>query len=236
MSAPILFPDRYQGDNHGRNDWSMLAKADVCSGAILKASEGVSFQSGARWFKENWQPLREAGGDRYGGTWFRGAFHFLIFHDDPVEQANYFLKTIEDAGGFVSGDLLPIVDVERGGEKSRNHQASAARIVECTSAFTARVKDALGCGVILYGGSGLRDLGIRDRMGCDYLWYPHYRAQIDRTDDIGWSRDQVVLWQYTNGEVNSTSYPQQVPGLGPTDLSVYLGDPAEFPEKLLWSP
>lgn len=242
MSAPILFPDRYHGDNQGRNDWSALAKAGVCSGAILKATEGVSFRSGARWFKENWRPLREAGGERYGGTWFRGAYHFLIFHDDPVRQADYFLKTIEDAGGFARGDLLPIVDVELKDAEAPDHmppskkRALAARVVECTTAFTARLKEVLGCGVILYGGGSLRDLAITARMGCDYLWYPHYTAHMGRIDDIGWSPERVILWQYTDGAKNVTSYPKQLPGLGPTDMSVYVGDPAEFPQELLWSP
>ena len=101
---------------------------------------------------------------------------------------------------------------------------------------TARIKEILGCGVILYGGPDLRTLKISARMGCEYLWYPRYNSRMGSTDDIGWSREQVVLWQYTDGKDNFTRYPTQVPGLGPTDMTVYMGDPADFPKKLLWSP
>ena len=95
--------------------------------------------------------MKDVGGDRYGQTWFRGAYHFLKFNKDGQAQADFYLKTINDAGGFDVGDILPIVDVELGGETNSNQKASAQQIIDCTSAWAERVKKETDQQVMLYG-------------------------------------------------------------------------------------
>jgi hypothetical protein len=88
---------------------------------------------------------------------------------------------------------------------------------------------------MLYGSGAMRALGITSRMGCDLLWAPRYAPELGDTDAIGWSRDRVALWQYTDGHSNQTSYPHSVPGIGPCDLSVFLGGGAAgLRKRLLW--
>lgn len=226
----IIIADRYSGD--GPSDWQALAAAGTCMGAFLKVTEGIEYKTD--WFRENWPALRAAGGARYGQSWFRGAYHYLIFHDDAAQQADYFLQTIDAAGGFDCGDLLPVVDVELGKPTSANHKASAQQIVDCTSAFVKRLKDLLGCPVILYGRGAMQKRQIQHRMECDYLWLPRYNHEMGPTEDFGWPRERVLLWQYTDGEYRHPEYPHQVDGLGPTDLSIYHGDLDHLSKTLLW--
>jgi GH25 family lysozyme M1 (1,4-beta-N-acetylmuramidase) len=222
----LFMPDLYSGDANGAPNWTPGTGDPRYVGAIIKATEGQSFPE-VSWFLRQWPALREAGGDGYGVRWFRGCYHYLVFHDDPRLQADLFLRSLRAAGGLDPRDLPPVVDVERGGQKSPNRRASAQQVIDVTSKWVEIVGAALGRKVMLYGLGAMRDLGIRDRMGCAYLWAPHYwRALEDdrlRLTDIGWSCDALRFWQYTDGQVNLTRYPHEVPGIGPCDTSVFTG-------------
>jgi GH25 family lysozyme M1 (1,4-beta-N-acetylmuramidase) len=219
----ILFPDLYLYDANGHPDWTELSYDPRYFGAILKALEGISYPKGAPWFAAQWPSLRKAGGDRYGKTWFRGAYHYLLMNDDGAKQAEAYLATIEAAGGWGPGDLPPIVDVERGQEGSSNHGASKQQVIDVTTAWAETIRSALGGTVLLYGRGAMRDLGITEHMGCDYLWAPQYNHQLDSTASIGWATELVKLWQYTDGTTTFTRDPNTAPGLGATDTSKYLG-------------
>lgn len=217
---PALTVDLYRADDRGAPDWSGVTADVRYVGAILKATEGTAYPTA--WFVAEWPRLRAAAGARFGATFFRGAYHYLSFGDDGAAQADYFLATVDKAGGWDAADLVPIVDVERGGASSPNQRADAARVIEVTSAYVARVAAVTGQPVMLYGRGAMRDLGIRSRMGAQYLWNPGYTAALPATEAIGWPSDEVVLWQYTDGTHNATRYPTEAPGLGAVDASVYL--------------
>lgn len=218
----IFLPDVYSGHVQ-RPDWVALAGDRRFYGAFLKALEGVSFAPSQDWFIQQWEPLRAGGGDRYGTTWFRGAYHYLIMSDDGAAQAKAFLATVEKAGGWRAGDLPPICDVERGGASSGNHQASKQQVIDVTSAWAATVSQELGCKIMLYGRGAMRDLGITERMGCDFLWAPEYGSSLVSTANLGWPNELVKLWQYTDGTTNLTKYPSSAPGIGAGDVSLFRG-------------
>jgi GH25 family lysozyme M1 (1,4-beta-N-acetylmuramidase) len=222
-SEDILLPDLFSGDANGHPDWTELAQDPRFFGAIIKALEGVSFPSGQAWFSQHWPALKKAGGDRYGKTWFRGCYHYLIMKDDGAQQAQSYLSTVAAAGGWDNGDLLPIVDVERGQEGSSNFGASKQQVIDVTSKWAETVKAALGRKILLYGRGAMRDLGITDHMGADFLWAPQYNHVLNSTSNIGWPTELVKLWQYTDGNVNFTANPTSAPGIGNTDMSLFLG-------------
>ena len=204
-------------------DWAQAMTSVQLGGAFLKATEGVSLDDHG-WFAANWAKQRTSAGDRYGDTWFRGAYHYFIFHDDPVAQAEYFLRTVEQAGGWGAGDLAPVIDVEAGGaNQAAWAQESADRIVSAVETYGQKIVSELGCPVMLYGGSAIRSKNITSAMGCDALWTAEYgpsQLRASLHEEMGWSDAKTVLWQYTDGVDNGTGFPKTIAGLG-GDLSVY---------------
>ncbi len=234
MSEHHLIVDVYSGDLDGSPNWPALVDAPDVVGAILKATEGTTFTSD--WFATNWSAVHDLVPDRYGTSWFRGAYHFLKFDRDGAEQADFYLQTVDAAGGFDVGDILPVVDVELGNDgqpdengrvrpRNSNWEASAEEIVACTTAFADRVRDQTGQQVMLYGNGAMRDKGITDRMGCDWLWVPRYTALLPRSiyERAGWGLEAVAMWQYCgDGTASLDGYPAQFEGFGAVDISVVL--------------
>ena len=245
MAERNLIVDVFSGDLHGKPNWDAVVAAPDFVGAIIKATESTNFTT--TWFREHWQKVKDAGGDRYGTTWFRGAYHFLKFNHDGRDQADFYLKTVGDAGGFDVGDIIPIVDVELGSEgrldgtgktvgRNSNWDASAQQIIDCTSAWADRVKAETGMQVMLYGNGAMRDKAIADRMHCDWLWIPRYTATLPRNiyERAGWDLPSVALWQYCgDGTGFLAGYPTEVPDFGKVDISVVLFDTlADFQNKV----
>ena len=245
MGERNLLIDVYSGDLGGSPNWDGAVEAENVVGAIIKATESTAFNT--TWFATNWPRIKEAGGDRYGQTWFRGAYHFLKFNRDGVEQADFYLDAIDAAGGFDTGDIIPVVDVELGNAGQPNSQgrvrprnsnwdASAQQIIDCTSAWAERVRERSGQEVMLYGNGAMRDKSITARMGCDWLWIPRYTATLPRNiyERAGWSLDRVAMWQYCgDGDAALADYPREIANFGKVDLSVVLFETlADFQNKV----
>jgi GH25 family lysozyme M1 (1,4-beta-N-acetylmuramidase) len=235
-SQRILIVDVYQGDLGGKPAWDVLINAPNFFGAIIKASEGTYYDGGV-WFKKNWPAVKEISNDRYGKTWFRGAYLFLKFNRDGVKQADYYLTTINAAGGWDKGDIIPIVDVELGGDgkqkdgsidpkkRNSNQDASAQQIIDCTSACAERLRSQTGRQIMLYGRGAMRDRGINNKMKCDIVWNPCYTSKIVMNGLQAWNLDDVALWQYCGDGIaalDESKYPRSIPGFGKVDISVYI--------------
>ena len=148
LEPPFLVADQYPLDSGPHPPWTNLVDAPNFVGAILKAWEGLQYNDGG-WFTNNWSAVRDAGGDRYGQSWFRGAYLFLRFASDGAAQADAYLRAVDKAGGWDHGDIIPVVDVELGSEKNSNFKASAEQIVDCTSACADRIRSETGRRVML---------------------------------------------------------------------------------------
>lgn len=224
---PLFMVDVYHGDFYGANSvprWGALANGRALGfiGGILKCSDGIWAHE---WFRKNWPAIKAAAEPRYGHDWFRGAYHFMRFDGiggTPEQQADAYCRNVEKAGGWGAGDLLPIVDVELG--SARNKNVARVDVIEKTTRYVERVKARTGRPVMLYGRGAMRDLGIKTKMGCSKVWNPSYTERMSTNGlDGTWKRDEVLLWQYTDGKVNRTTFPTECPGFGPMDNSVFLG-------------
>lgn len=215
-----LIVDCYQGD--GPKDWVALAAAGPpWHGVILKATQGTYYRDTA-WLAPNWRAVRAAAGARYGVDWFRGAYHYLDARESGTAQADAFLAAIDYAGGWGPGDLWPMVDVERAGQRE---VTSSQQVIECVEAFVARVRRATGRETILYGGSWLAELAITAHMGCRWLAIARYTPTLPTYvyQRIGWDRASLALWQYCgDGVANLAGYPRLAPGCGKIDISALV--------------
>lgn len=152
---------------------------------------------------KNWPLVKNAAADRYGKTWFRGAYLFLNFWQDGVAQADNYLDTAKDAGGWDKGDIIPIIDVELGQDgkdgkhkRNPNQDATPQQIIDCTTACAQKLKSVTGRKVMLYGRGAMRDKSIKNKMGCDVVWNPAYTPTMIMHGLEAWTMDDVVLWQY----------------------------------------
>ncbi|GEM_PF-856764 len=78
-------------------NWQQVRAAGI-SFAMARASYGISDDST---FAANWQGMKTE-------KILRGAYHYFLFSVDPLQQAQFFAKTIK----LEAGDLPPILDVE----------------------------------------------------------------------------------------------------------------------------
>lgn len=228
--APFLFVDLFPFDLGEHPPWSEAFKNPHLTGAILKATDGVAYGY-TEWFEQNFRVLTTLGRSERGCSKFYGGYHFLQFAQPGAAQADYYLRTMMAAGwGLI--DIMPIVDVELGGERHPNRRASAAQVIDCTSAFAARCKAVTGRRVMLYGRGAMRDLNIRSRMGCDMAWNPSYTERMvgNGLTEIGgrpgpWTLDDIALWQAIGDGVGDNSIhhmPMELVGFGKVDLSIAI--------------
>ena len=211
--SPVLGPDVY----HGNLDLVPAARiaADPRFGfVIMKATEGTRYSWAETWLPQNW---RAVGDTRLA----RGAYHYLLFREPGKEQAEFYLESVDGAGGFADGDLHPIFDVEW----KLNEGVGKDVILDCISDFVS-VIHAEGHKVIRYGRSLFRDLSIATDTGAEFGWIPRYNDELGPTDDIGFAEPD--MWQYTNGVFNFTSMPNAAPGMRPGDVNVVLTDLARL--------
>lgn len=78
----------------------MLDTSNYISFVVIKATEGVNLKD--KKFDYNWL---ECGKTKL----YRGAYHYFRPNKSGIEQAKFFLKTVQ----FKSGDIAPVIDVEQ---------------------------------------------------------------------------------------------------------------------------
>ena len=153
--------------------------------AYAKATEGTSYTDLS--FGTNWQAMKAAGVTR-------GAYHFYRASQDPVKQADFFVQTIANKGGFNAGsDLAPMVDVEV------TDGASAATLVSGLKKFIAEAESKLGGNVklVIYTGPSfwINTLG-NPNLSTNPLWIAHYTTAAKPWIPSHWST--YTIWQYTD--------------------------------------
>lgn len=239
---PFLFTDLYPLDLDDPRtpqlddpDWSFALSDIRLRGAILKAWDGVSYgEKYSDWFVRNFKKLVDLYRDERGRTRFAGGYLYAQFSRDPVRQADAYVAALESAGWTAGVDVVPVVDVEGGGERSANRRATRQQVVDCVSKIVERVRERTGTGVMLYGRGLMRDLSIGSRMGCDRVWNPSYTERmvtngltgvLPNGNDAPWALEDIKLWQYGGdgvGDADVHHLPLSLVGLGKVDVSVFV--------------
>lgn len=235
---PFLFVDLYPFDFDDPRTpqledppWAGAFAHPELHGFILKATDGVQYAY-TSWFVKQFATLAKLVGAERGVTKFLGGYHYAQFMVDGTQQGDVYTRVLTEAG-WGARDIVPIIDVEAGGERSANRRASAQQVVDCVSKIAERVRVNTGRRVMLYGRGLMRDLEIHDRMGCDQVWNPSYTAKMVTNGllTIGsgrkgpWDLGDIPLWQYGGdgvGDSSVTGLPLGLSGWGKTDISVFI--------------
>lgn len=167
----------------GNIRWDEVAKGGIRF-AFIKATEGVNGSDVQ--FKANHDGAKAA------GIPF-GAYHFMRFGQDPIAQAEHFLSVTNGLGG----DLLPVVDVEGGGQ---DHVSDPATLAKSLAAFNARVEQSLhGKKILIYTDYGDWNgmMAGTSAFSGHPLWIAEYNHDKSPTLPSGWNHWSV--WQHTSG-------------------------------------
>lgn len=238
---PYLFVDLYplDFDNPATPQledppWERALDHPEVFGVILKATDGVSYSDRyVQWFVRNFKRLVELAGERRGKTLLFGGYHFAQFFADPHGQADFYLKALA-AAGWGTQDIVPIIDVEDGGERAANGRASAQQVIDCISGIAERLRSLTGRRIMLYGRSAMRDRSIASKMGCDLVWNPSYTKTMVLNGLVGklpdgqtapWTLDDITGWQYGGdgvGDNSVTHLELDLTGFGKVDLTVAI--------------
>jgi lysozyme len=190
-------------------DWQAFS-AGGWDFAIAKASEGVTFVEPQ--FATNWPAMKAAGV-------VRGAYCF--FHpspDDPVQEADFFVDTVNKAGGFEQGDFAAL-DLET------LDQTTAQQTAADALAFVQRVKQDTGITPIVYTSPRVFDMLLGSPAGWSGypLWDVTWNGGPPKCPNIPASWPGWAFWQYAGDSIT-------VPGLPGTmnDGDVFNGTRADL--------
>jgi len=189
----------------GTINWTKVAAAGKRF-AFMKASESTGFVDDT--YVTNRAQARAAG-------LYVGAYHFAqpsTGAGDAIAEADHFINTAAP----VSGDLLPVLDLERSGSLSQT------ALTDWVKAFLARVEERVGVKAIIYVSPNFWRTYMGDTTwfganGYDILWVAHWTTGVAPIVPGGnWGGDGWTFWQYTSdGAVNGIT--------GRVDLNRYRG-------------
>ena len=174
-------------------DWQAFAAGGWVF-AIAKASEGVTFVESR--FATNWKGMKAAG-------IVRGAYCF--FHsspDDPVAEADFFVDTVDQAGGFEPGDFAAL-DLE-------TLDSNPADLVAADAlAWLQRVKDRTGITPIIYTSPRVFDTLLGSPVGFSGypLWDVTWNGGPPKCPNIPASWSDWAFWQYAGDSITAPGLP-----------------------------
>jgi lysozyme len=157
---------------------------------MLKASEGTSTVDAE--FVNNAEAATAA-----GLPW--GAYHYVTA-GHGMAQADHFVSVLDE----VAGCRFYCIDWESGNRDTV--MALAERLL--ATAIGGPVGDYIGSHARANGGQ---------LPGLSFHMVPQYGpANLEPQ----YATDPLSAWQYTNGTINGTDWPNSVPGIGACDMSV----------------
>ncbi|MFC5183346.1 glycoside hydrolase family 25 protein [Actinomadura harenae] len=179
-------------------DWS---DAGLAFG-IAKATEGRTLDDGS--FASTWKALEQNGK-------VRGAYHFGHPGNDPVQEADHFVRVVQ-AQGLKDGDLL-VLDLEAADGRSTDQVNAWART------WLKRVTDQTGVRPFFYSSWSFAQR-YGEGLGDYPLWVAHYGKDAGKvTAPRPWT--SWTIHQYA-----STDHDHNVSRLAPDQLRVLGYHPA----------
>jgi len=161
-------------------DWAAVKQSGQVNFAYARASYGANYADPDFTRNHDIAKLREIP---------LGAYHFWLYADDPIVQANFFLSLTHQAGRF--GPNIPMIDIEEG---SFTGVPQVADAIAAIKAFLAPIEAILAKKMLLYTNydTWQRYLANTSAFSENPLWL----AQTENPADGlygGWQK--YALWQ-----------------------------------------
>lgn len=164
----------------GNIDWKKVTQMEdddvKVNFSFIKATEGVLLPDPN--FQRNWKGAEQAG-------IIRGAYHYFKPNKSGYWQARFFLQTVS----LNNGDMLPVVDIEERGKKSREEFQANLK------SFLTEVEKAIGEKPIIYTGYKFYEDNLAGDFDGYPLWIAHYyRAKLRPLS----GKAKWAFWQHSD--------------------------------------
>ncbi len=158
-----------------------LDNKDSLTFVICKATQGITYLDPD--FRTNWNAIEEKG-------FIRGTYHFYMFSDDPVKQAQHFAAYISD---ITDRDIAPIVDVEQAGLIKGISPATVQRQL---TTFLKALEQRVQRRPIIYTDFGFAQQYLNDSGFQEYdLWLAEYTRAKKPLVPATWRSKGYKIWQ-----------------------------------------
>ncbi|CAA7389013.1 glycoside hydrolase family 25 protein [Chryseobacterium fistulae] len=160
---------------------------------VIRATMGN--QNSDKHFNEFWKEAKKH-------DMIRGAYHFYRADEDPIIQANNFLENVK----LESGDLPPILDIEKAPKRKTNQ-----KLIEDLKVWCKIIEESYGQKPIIYTYYNYYKDFLEKEFQDYPLWLANYNDVPSPTPNGSWD-----FWQFTeNGIVHGINTK--------VDLDIYNG-------------
>jgi lysozyme len=158
---------------------------------IVKASQGTGITD--HYFRHNWENARSK-------STHVGAYHFFISNEDPILQAQNYIKNVS----LVKGDIRPIIDVELDCGGCSTLQTPKAQLVTNLKKFIKVIEAHYHVKPILYTYSSFYEMYLKGNFDEYTYWIARYSSTPPTGMSIGsaeqMSKPVISMWQFTSAE------------------------------------
>ncbi|MCD0478073.1 hypothetical protein LPB90_06370 [Chryseobacterium sp. LC2016-29] len=179
-----------------------LPKKDNLKFVICKSTQGERDVDPE--FEKNWKYLDE-------NNIMKGTYHFYVYSQDPIKQAEHFCKTVDKVAKIKDTDFPLIIDVE---EMSLPRKSiDLHRLKNNLMAFLNFVENKTNRTPIIYSDFSFLNKYLNHSDFSKYpLWLAEYSHSSQPKIPAIWEKKGCLIWQKTDSyHVNSTD----------TDFDIY---------------
>ncbi len=178
----------------GQVDWNRVAVdssgPNPIHFTILRATHGLNIDSQ---FKRNWSSSREH-------IPVVGAYHFLSFQHDPIQQANLFVQTVP----LGPGNIRPILDVETNCKDCNPTMGlTKAELIQHIQDYLRVVESHYDTKVIIYSNVHYYNTYLKGHFTEHDFWLAEYRGEqgikkVIQSHQNPPDREIAVMWQFSS--------------------------------------
>jgi len=174
---------------------------------ICKATQGLKMIDSE--FKKNWVSIKQLGK-------IRGAYHFYIYKDDPIKQANHFCDVVND---LQETDISLILDVEE--LSLPKGKIDKVKLKNDLIVFLEHIKKKTNRTPIIYTDYSFANQYLDDSKFSKYsLWLAEYTNGTPKIPNTWKKTGYKILQKSDNYNINSTK----------EDYDIFYGKKSELYE------
>ena len=176
-----------------------LNSNDDLTFVICKATQGADYVDPE--FESNWSTIKEK-------NLIRGAYHFYVSRDNPIDQAEHFAHTLGELGDH---DIAPVLDIETGSVESGKEVDTTDLQIDLFM-FLKHLEKLTGRKPIVYSSVYFADTHLKNKRFAQYpLWIADYTTASEPEIPTVWKEQGYKFWQKSDShevEGDKTDYDQ----------------------------